>query len=255
MKLRGLCFDESRGLLLDAYMPDTPARAVVLFLHGGGFLKGSREEPFAAELAARLAPSGVALVAADYRLRVGLKAFPPQQAAAIAAMKARSVAIGLTLAPRLCGPAMIAAVQDANAAVAAIRQGIVAGLQGLPVVVLGVSAGGIAGLSLAHPPRYMDLMPPDAVLALAGAMVQPWRLRPDGPPCVMLHGPRDRVIGLENPALAARRAAARGVDLTLINTGVAGHSTQITAFMEGRDAQGAAFFDTLLDLLARVAPV
>ncbi|RUS65117.1 hypothetical protein EGN72_01350 [Pseudorhodobacter sp. E13] len=248
MILRGPCYDESRGLRLDAYLPAGPVRAVVLYLHGGGFLKGSREEPLVQALAARLSPQAVAVVSADYRLRVPLSAFPPQQAKEIAAMQARSVAAGLTLAPRLCGPAMIAAVQDASAALAAVRGGLVPGLQGLPVVVLGVSAGGIAGLSLAHPPKGMALARPDAVLSVAGAMVQPWRLRRAGPPCVMLHGQRDRVIGLENPALAARRATAQGIDLRLVDSGVAGHNTQVTALLEGRDAQGRPYFDHLLHL-------
>ena len=250
MILRGLCFHKGHGLLLDAHLPQGMARAVVLYLHGGGFQKGNRGELLAQSLAMRLAPLGVALVSADYRLRVGLSAFPPDQAAEIAAMQARSVALGLTLAPRLCGPAMIAAVQDASAALAAIRNGLVAGLQGLPVVVFGVSAGGIAGLSLAHPPSGVEVSRPDGVLSVAGAMVQPWRLRRSGPPCVMLHGPRDRVIGLENAALAARRAARQGIDLRLIETGVVGHNTQVTAFLDARDPQGRPYFDHLLRLIS-----
>lgn len=248
MILRGLCFHKRHGLLMDAYLPPGLVRAVVLYLHGGGFLKGSREEPLAPALFARLAPFDVALVSADYRLRVGLSAFPPDQAVEVAAMQARSVALGLTLAPRLCGPAMIAAVQDASAALAAIRNGLVAGLQGVPVVVFGVSAGGIAGLSLAHPPNGVEVSRPDGVVSVAGAMVQPWRLRRAGPPCVMLHGLRDRVIGLENPALAARRAARQGIDLRLVETGVAGHNTQITAFLEGRDPRGTPYFTYLMRL-------
>lgn len=250
--LAGLCFAPEHGLLLDAYCPTGPARAVVLYLHGGGFLKGSRSESPVRPLAQRLIPQGVAVVSPDYRLRTDLSAFAPQVAARIAAMEARSMAIGLTLAARLCGPAMIAAMRDAGAAVQAVRAGLVPELSGLPVVCLGVSAGGIAALSLAYPPKDEALGRPDAVLSIASAMVQPWRLAPDGPPCVMLHGSKDRVIGPENPRLAARRAHARAVDLQLIETGISGHTTQIAAFLDGTDAQGRPYFDHLSDLLQRV---
>lgn len=251
----GLSFAPAYGLMLDAFSPVQAARGVVIYLHGGGFLKGSRTESPVLDLAQRLTPQGVALVSIDYRLRTPLAAFSPADAAQIAAMEARSKAIGLTLAARLCGPAMIAAMRDAGAAVAAVRAGLVPELAGLPVVCLGVSAGGIAGLSLAHPPKGENPPRPDAVLSIAGAMVQPWRLAADGPPCVMLHGGTDRVIGPENPRLAARRALARGVDLQLIETGVAGHNTQIAAFLHGKDAQGRPFFNHLTDLLQQVTGI
>lgn len=249
---QGLCFVPEHRLLLDAYVPKGPVHGAVLYLHGGGFLKGSRGEPVAGQLAQRLGPMGFAVVSADYRLRQGLGDFTPKEALAIAAMQARSQAIGLTLAGRLCGPAMIAAMRDAGAALDALRAGLVPGLQGLPIVIVGVSAGGIAGLSLAYPPKGEAVARPDAVLAIAGAMVQPWRLLPDGPPCILLHGRADRVIGLENPRLAARRATARGAPLRLVETGVAGHNTQVAAFLDGQDAQGRPFFCHLTDLLAQV---
>lgn len=250
--LEGLSFAPEHGLLLDAYCPSGPARAVVLYLHGGGFLKGSRTEDMVHALVQRLIPQGVAVVAPDYRLRTDFSAFPPQEAKQIAAMQARSKAIGLTLAARLCGPAMIAAMRDIGAAMAAVQAGLVPGIAGLPMVCVGVSAGGIAGLSLAYPPPNETLPRPDAVVSIAGAMVQPWRLAPNGPPCIMLHGSQDRVIGPENPRFAAQRAIGQGADLQLIETGIAGHNPQIAAFLQAVDAQGHPYFDHLIALLARV---
>ncbi|WP_022705292.1 alpha/beta hydrolase [Pseudorhodobacter ferrugineus] len=250
--LEGLCFAPEHRLVLDAYCPTGPARAVVLYLHGGGFLKGSRNEPMVHDLAKRLIPQGVAVVSPDYRLRTGLAAFSVQDAKQIAAMQARSKAIGLTLAARLCGPAMIAAMRDIGAAMAALQAGLVPEVAGLPMVCVGVSAGGIASLSLAYPPPHETLPRPDAVLSIAGAMVQPWRLAPNGPPCVMLHGSKDRVIGPENPRFAAQRAQGQGADLHLIETGIEGHNPQISAFLNGVDAQGQPYFDLLTSLLAQV---
>jgi acetyl esterase/lipase len=240
-------FAPKHGLMLDLYVPEGPARAVVLYLHGGGFLKGSRTEPETLRLAARLLPDGIAVASADYRLRVGLAAFPQETADAIEAAQARSASLGLTLARRLYGPAMVAAVQDAAAAVACL-QGL---LPSLPVIVCGVSAGGIAGLSIAYPPKGMDLARPDAVMAISAAMVQPWRLTEGGPPCILLHGPRDRIIGLENARLAARRAKAVGAELRLVETAVKGHVSQVSVFFEKHDAKGQPYFDLLRGLVSR----
>jgi hypothetical protein len=114
-------FSPEKGLLLDLFEPATPARAVVLYLHGGGFLKGRRSEPAAALLASRLLSQGVAVASADYRLRVPADAFPDGQARAILEAQARSKAVGLTLAARLCGPEMIGALQDADEALAFLQ--------------------------------------------------------------------------------------------------------------------------------------
>ena len=111
-----LRFAPDKGLSLDLCDPAMPARALVLYLHGGGFLKGRRTEPPARLLAQRLVPAGIAVASADYRLRTPLSAFSPAHAAAILAAQTRSKSAGLTLAARLCGPEMIAALEDADAA-------------------------------------------------------------------------------------------------------------------------------------------
>jgi acetyl esterase/lipase len=242
-------YSPEKALLLDLYRPAGPVRALVLYLHGGGFLKGRRAEPAATTLAARLLPQGVAVASADYRLRVPLSAFPDAQAQAIEQAQARSKSAGLTLAARLCGSEMVAALQDANEALTFLRRL----LSGVPVVVCGVSAGGILGLSLAHPPKGMALAQPDAVMAISAALVQPWRLTAAGPPAVLLHGHPDRVIGLENPRLALRRAVARGADLQLVETGIGGHNTQVGTFFDGADSRGAPYFNLLTDLIERVS--
>jgi hypothetical protein len=82
-------------------------------------------------------------------------------------------------------------------------------------------------------------------------MVQPWRLTPDGPPAILLHGHPDRVIGIENPRLALRRAKARGAELSLVETGLGGHNTQVGAFFEGADSQGKPYFNLLTDMIRR----
>lgn len=250
-----LMLDPAHGLRLDLWRPEGAARGVVLWLHGGGFAKGSRKDPVAARLAAALVPRGLAVAATDYRLGAGPEALAPADAALAERMQRRSRRTGLTLRPRLCGAAFAAALFDAGAALAALRQGRCdPATAGLPLGVAGTSAGGILGLSLAWPPAEWAarLERPDAVLAVAAAMVQPWRLSPDGPPAVMLHGSRDRIIGPENARLAAARARAAGAPLTLVETGIPGHAAQVAALFDAAGPDGLPLRRHLDDFCVRL---
>ncbi|PKP84280.1 MAG: hypothetical protein CVT80_09065 [Alphaproteobacteria bacterium HGW-Alphaproteobacteria-2] len=230
----------TRGLALDLWRPPGSCAGTLVYAHGGGFLKGSRKEPAAAALAARFGALGFAVAAVSYRLGVRLADFPRAERRAIRESVARGSAEGLTLARRLRGAAMLGALDDLSEAVAFLRgeapsRGLAPGLG-----ILGVSAGGIAALSLAWPPDFRAgrVAQPDAVVAVAAAMAEPWRLAPTGPPALMLHGPADRVVGPENAALAARMAEAAEAPLRLVVTGMPGHNAQLRALLEGRDAAG-----------------
>ncbi len=245
-----IVYDTTHDLALDLYLPDTlKADACVIYAHGGGFRKGSRDEVEAAHFAERLTAKGLALASISYRLRTKMDAFPEDDQAAIEAYMVRSEKVGLTLSPSLYGPAFIAAMEDMSRAIEYLwveGQGL--GIASRKVGVLGISAGGIAGLALAYPPMQWTrrVSRPDAVVSICGALVQPWRLEEDGPPCLMIHGPRDRVIGLENVKLAAARAEQVGAPVSLVNTGIRGHTTQVDAALDGQDHSGRAFMDMIL---------
>ncbi|HSF64775.1 MAG TPA: hypothetical protein VLA78_10325 [Paracoccaceae bacterium] len=245
-----LPFAPDRGLSLDLHLPDGPPRGVILALHGGGFLRGARAEPWAQRLATLATARGHALADADYRLRATAADFPPAEAQAIAAAVARGRAVGLRLNPRLCGPALFAAMEDAGAALAALRSGALhPATAGLPVTICGISAGGIAALALAFPPApWAARLPrPDAVLAVTAAVAMPWRLGAGGPPSTLLHGSVDRIVPLADARLAARRARAAGANLQLIETGIPGHVPQVEALLTGRDPAGRPYLDRLFD--------
>ncbi|MDP2080149.1 MAG: carboxylesterase family protein [Pseudotabrizicola sp.] len=238
---------------LDLILPGAP-RAVVIYAHGGGFTKGSRKETTAVALAAQLAPLGIAVVSVSYRLGGTLRDLDAGDRARMRRMMAASARFGLRLHARLYGPAFACALLDLGQAVAALRTGAVApDVKGLPITILGMSAGGIAALSLAHPPRVWAgrLAQPDAVLAVSAAMVQPWCLRPGGPPCVMLHGPVDRIISPQDARLAATTAQDRRVDLLLIVTDTPGHVPQLTRLIHGTAPDGRPGLSLLTDLVAR----
>jgi acetyl esterase/lipase len=229
------------------------ARGIVLYLHGGGFLRGTPDDGVPERLAERLTPAGWGVVAAAYRLGATTADLAPAEAAAVAAEAMRGRRLGLRLAPRLTGPAFAAALADAAAAVADLRAGrIRPATAGLPVAVVGVSAGGILAMSLRWPPaRYRDgWMPPVLAVAIAGAMIQPWRLEPGGPPAILFHGARDPIVPLSTARLAARRAQACGASLQVVDTGVGGHRAQVDVVLDGRDAAGRPWFDRVLDGLS-----
>ena len=81
-----------RPLALDLYLPDAGARAVCVYLHGGGWRVGSRRSgpgplgPTSARWLARMAQRGLAVAAVDYRLS-GEAQFPAQSDDVAAAIR------------------------------------------------------------------------------------------------------------------------------------------------------------------------
>ncbi len=231
---------DGQQLKMDIYLPQTPVRATVLYAHGGGFKKGNRKDGNAPLLAAKLGKDGVMVASVDYRLKTDIAAFAHEKQPLIKAAMARSLRIGRPINPQFCGPRLYAVVEELSDAVAFLRSANqpFATKTG-PMLALGVSAGGIAVLSLAFPPRgWDDLHRPDAVIGLAAAMVQPWRLSQDGLPSLMVHGYKDRIIDPKNARFAARRAAAVLAPLEVVITDTRGHNPQVYLFIDGDDAQG-----------------
>lgn len=244
---------DKADLCLDAWLPESAAdlRRTILFAHGGGFRKGRRKGHPAEDLAARLVPGGAAVLSASYRVNTSAAAFPAEDRRRIRAARLRSQRVGLSLSPSLCGPAFMAAVEDLSEAVGWARAD--AGRLGLrgPVAMIGVSAGAIAGAALIHPPAGWEerLNAPDALIALTGAVVQPWRLAAGRAPILMFHGSADRIIPPTDIDLAERRARAKGADLTVLRTGVRGHNRQIGVVLDGCDPDGQPWFARITDLL------
>ena len=237
---------------VDLFLPEGAASAVVVYLHGGGFRKGDRKDAVVATLWPRLTASGVALASVGYRIGAGMDDLPEGRRPTVRAMMRASRQSGLVLSRTLYGPAFVAACWDISDAIHALRKGSVdISLKGVRIVALGMSAGGIAALSLAHPPRVWAkaLARPDAVFAVAATMVQPWCLSRAGPPCRLLHGTVDRIVPLQDVRMAQEIAVGRGADLELLQTGIAGHNTQLAALSDGKDATGRPWFDALVAML------
>jgi predicted esterase len=254
-RLRHAALAFAPGLTLDLWLPAGVPRTVVLALHGGGFGRGREGWALPGRMAGRLLPLGHAVASADYRLATPAAALPSARARAVRRDARRSAAALPGLAPRLSGAAFAAALADAAAAVGALQDGRAdAATAARPVMVLGVSAGGILALSLVWPPRWLQAAPrPAAAWALAAAMVQPWRLAPGTPPAMLLHATADRIVPPATALRAQRAAAAAGAPLTVACSGRRGHNAQTEAFLDAADPAGRPWFDRFLADLDRLA--
>ncbi len=237
---------DGTGLKMDIFRPKKKIRATLLYAHGGGFKKGNRKDIVARHLAEKLCAEGVLVASVDYRLKTDITAFPQDNRPAIEAAQARTARVGMPINPQFCGPRLYAALEDLSDAVFFLRDkdGPLAGKTG-PLLVLGVSAGGIAALSLAFPPRgvWQGLSRPDAVIGLCAAMVQPWRLAANGVPSLLFHGCTDRVISPKNTTFTAHRVATTSAPLKVIVTDTRGHNPQIDLFINGNDPDGKPWLD------------
>ncbi|MEQ9693316.1 hypothetical protein [Shimia sp. SDUM112013] len=238
------------ALALDLFLPGGPARAAVVFAHGGGFFKGQRQGADVDRLAALLTGRGFAMASLSTRLGTTISEFPALQQDAIRTHAARSRKAGLTLAPRLYGPAFEAARQDLAAGIAWLRSHATTyDITSDKVGIVGVSAGGIAGLSLAYPPRNLPTEArPDAVLAISACMVQPWRLHAGGPPCLLLNSAVDRIVPPENPRLTLHRARTTGAPVTGLTCARNGHNPPFQALLEDRHTDGTPYANHMTNL-------
>lgn len=247
-----IAYDDSNpALALDLYVPESRAKGVILFAHGGGFHKGNRKNGFPHELAERWTHEGYALASAGYRTGTGLEDFPDQERGAIKRSTRKSGELGLPIARRLYGPAFEAARRDISKALDALR-GLAheLGVDQPRPALLGVSAGGIAGLSLAFEPESARFpCRPSAVIALSAAIVQPWSLKDDGAPCLMLNACFDRIVPPAAAEAADHAARAAQAPVTVEICTRKGHNQTVEALLHDRNQHGATYFSRAMHLI------
>lgn len=244
----------SEKLALDLYLPRASARAVVLFVHGGGFSKGSRKSAEAMLLARRLTREGYAIASISYRLNTPLEAFELAHRKSIRANRKRSVEAGLTTAKRLMGPAFEAAREDLCAAIGFVKDNAAGwGVASDKVMALGISAGGIAALSAAYGPNTLDAYQrPDATIALGSAIIHPWLLSAEGPPALMIHSHRDRIIAPSNARLAQDAARQANAPLRVMFCARRGHAAPFEALLSDKDSVGTPYWTHMQLMLQSV---
>jgi para-nitrobenzyl esterase len=220
-------------LRLDVYQPRgdaEPARPVLLFIHGGGFVGGDKSagQRWADEFARR----GWVAVSIEYRVRQGDLA-----------------TVGIP-----------AAVSDARQAIRWLRREAASyRLDTTRIVVGGSSAGGITALFLAYTELERGSADSGSVVAgvmdLWGALYgQEEAMAAGEPPLVIVHGTEDTVVPFRYAEALRDRAAAVGIPHAFHPLEGVGHGSGETAQIS---AWTAAFLYPLLwpsDLTPTVRP-
>ncbi len=209
-------------LRLDLYQPqgDTePARPVLVFIHGGGFVGGDKSngQRWAEEFARR----GWVVASIGYRLKQG----------------------------NLATVGIPAAVSDARQALRWLgREAASHRLDISRVVVGGSSAGGITALFVAY--TELEVSPADADLRVAGVMDlwgalygQEGEMAAGEPPLLIVHGTEDTVVPYRYGEALRDRAAAVGIPYAFHPLEGVGHGSGETAQIS---AWTAEFFYPLL---------
>jgi hypothetical protein len=170
------------GVALDYSCSVARPAGLVVYAHGGSFVSGTRKDRLARRFASLVPEMGLAFASIDYRkggdpwrdMAEGDR--PAVEAAAL-----QSGAMYPEIAARLFGPLLYRAVQDLGAAVDWLRHDSAGPALGdLPLIVAGLSAGGMAALGYAYGLDGADGgAAPVLALGIAAVPPQPWRIGPD----------------------------------------------------------------------------
>ncbi|MBQ9473328.1 MAG: alpha/beta hydrolase [Bacteroidales bacterium] len=180
-------------LRLDVYRPQHPRsdHACVMYLFGGGFREGARNNKESVRSCTMLAEKGFTVVSIDYRLRLRTVNFDT---------------VRLTRAYRLFEEAISMAVEDCASALAYVWERAMAlDIDRDKIILTGSSAGAITVLQLdycrANHLRVADALPDDfapaAIISYAGGVYcrngQLKYNEPPAPTC-LVHGTTDKIV-------------------------------------------------------------
>ena len=239
-------------LTFDVYRSTELARATLVWGHGGGFISGCSRDRYITKLVEALANDRITIIAINYRKSVPLDAFSLVKQGCILEGMRRTKETGLRIEPSLYGSAFYAAVEDFGEALKVIRsRKDELGAHG-PIIAGGYSAGGITAFSSSYPPsgEWEDLPKPDASFGVSAAMVQPWRLTVNGPPCTALHAVRDRTVSARFWRKALGTIEKSGAPFDVVIASTYGHSRMMEYFMRGVDESGKPYLDQLRYLIS-----
>lgn len=192
----GLAYGPHPRQRLDLHAPPAPAEdaPLILFVHGGGWVGGTRQDY--GFVATPLARAGALVAAMDYRLwpEAGFPAFVEDTARAAAWLAARHPARRLVLMGHSAGAF--------NAAAAALDPRW--GARGV--------VGGFIGVSGPYDFAPDEVTPPGIFAGLARVEAVPAGVALAGAaPILLLHGGADRTVRPEQSERLAARAQAAGV--------------------------------------------
>ncbi|MCC3154428.1 alpha/beta hydrolase [Hymenobacter sp. BT770] len=195
----------TQTLLMDIYQPTgdaTPQRPVIIFAHQGGFVLGSRTDPYMVAVCTQFAKLGYVTASIDYRLGfpftgLNVPADTPQVAkAAIRGMQDLRAAVrffrkdAATTNLYHVQPNYITVGGSSAGAFAALAVGYLDKASEVPAYVDLAGLGGIEGAS--GNPGYSSAVL--AVLNLSGATENPSLIEPGNAPLCSVHGTADATV-------------------------------------------------------------
>lgn len=247
-----------KGLLLNYFSPNEAPNAIVVYAHGGSFLTGSPDDRLARFFSEQLPVRGSAFASISYRKGGRPKsALTPELAEAAETSAARSMEIYPEIPARLFGPLLYRAVIDFSAAVAWLRdaeQG--PRLSGIPLIAMGLSAGGLAAIGYSYGLDGIDTaaMRPDLTLGAATVPPQPWRIGPDMTPARLLLSRGDKVMRREAVARAQGDLQGRDAPIEITTIPYGQHNRPVRELISGNRPDGRAwsewFFSAIEDVVA-----
>jgi acetyl esterase/lipase len=254
----------NQTLVMDIYQPtgDVLARRpVIIFAHQGGFITGSKTDPYMVAVCTQFAKLGYVTASIDYRLldfgTILGGGFDTVNIAksAIRGMQDLRAAVrffrrdAATTNTYRVQPSYIAVGGSSAGAFAALQVGYLDKASEVPAYVGLTALGGIEGVS--GNPGYSSQ--PLAVLNLSGATENPSLIEPGNAPLLSVHGTADATVpylqGRVGSSLPPKyvygsgrlnpRATAVGIRNTLVRLSRAGHIP-----FENTNAAGLAYADT-----------
>jgi acetyl esterase/lipase len=216
-----------RPLELDLYLPEGSEVPVVVYVHGGGWQRGSRRDPpplLEADFYDQIAAHGLAVAAVDYRLS-GEARFPApleDVCAAVGWIRDHAAAYGLD-ADRVClwgdsagGHLALLAALTGPAVRAAVAWFPVTDLAGMPSDL--ADAGGVPDLGPDSREARLLGAPASSVPDLARQASPVNYARAEAPPILLLHGTADDLVPAAQSVRLAEALSRAGaaVELELV---------------------------------------
>jgi acetyl esterase/lipase len=238
-----------RPLHLDLHVPpgDGPF-PVLLWIHGGGWMTGSREWTVDQQFHERMVARGYAVADVDYRLALEAT-YPAQQADIDAAIRwLRHHASALRIDPNR----FAALGESAGGQLAAIAGLTGTGDTSIQAVILWYGPADLSTLQNQHDPFTSPailLGGPLSERAAFARLASPLHnIHPDAPPFLLVHGTEDEIVPFAGSVGFAEALRAQGVRCDVLPVEGAGHafsnaSVEVGALTEA----GADFLDEVFN--------
>lgn len=253
---KGATQNGAKELLADLYRPEGTPPATgwpgVVYVHGGGFVRGSKNDRSITRLAKALSDQGFVVASIDYRLEYDSPT--PEATQLVEHFKNSPGYASEKMGPAL-QPSISAAVEDTIAALTWFGGQSEAPVDPQRVAVAGDSAGAITAMHTAYLANNVQLERPPvaAVVDLWGGFIATPQdasaIEAGEPPLFMVHGTADALVPYQLAQVAAAQANTVQVPHTLHSVDGANHGFSAVDLFKGTTKEGPTYFDAMVAFL------